>query len=161
MVTGCLVQLVTCLAADTCLTAGPGVATSIPARSHTFVEIDHEIISTAILLPSAHLRRVVVSYTQKYVHVVLVNCLVKLDKEKSVVRLIDRPYMTIDVDWEVKDQTKQTNKILMLLAYAQMPLIHTHADVSSKDRCLIIDMSLNLHPHCMYTRNKFLASLHI
>ena len=24
----------------------------IPARSHTFVEIDHEIISTVILLPS-------------------------------------------------------------------------------------------------------------
>ena len=29
------------------------VASSIPARSHTFVEIDHEIISTVILLPSA------------------------------------------------------------------------------------------------------------
>ena len=37
----------------TCLTADPGVASSIPARSHTFVEIDHEIISTVILLPSA------------------------------------------------------------------------------------------------------------
>ena len=37
----------------TCLTADPGVASSIPARSHTFVEIDHEIISTIILLPSA------------------------------------------------------------------------------------------------------------
>ena len=30
----------------TCLTADPGIASSIPARSHTFVEIDHEIIST-------------------------------------------------------------------------------------------------------------------
>ena len=30
--------------------------------SHTFVEIDHEIISMAILLPSADSRRVVVSY---------------------------------------------------------------------------------------------------
>ena len=30
-----------------------GVASSIPARSHTFVEIDHEIIFTVILLPSA------------------------------------------------------------------------------------------------------------
>ena len=29
-----------------------GVASSILARSHTFVEIDHEIISTVILLPS-------------------------------------------------------------------------------------------------------------
>ena len=32
-----------------------GVASSIPARLHTFVEIDHEIISTVILLPSADL----------------------------------------------------------------------------------------------------------
>ena len=36
-----------------CLTADPGVASSIPVRSHTFVEIDHEMISTVILLPSA------------------------------------------------------------------------------------------------------------
>ena len=32
------------------LTADPGVASSIPARSKTFVEIDHEIISMVILL---------------------------------------------------------------------------------------------------------------
>ena len=44
---------VTCLATDVCLTADPGVTSSIPARSHTFVEIDHEITSTVILLPSA------------------------------------------------------------------------------------------------------------
>ena len=44
---------VTCLATDASLTAYPGVASSIPARSHTFMEIDHEIISTVILLPSA------------------------------------------------------------------------------------------------------------
>ena len=46
-------QSVTCLATDACLTADPGVASSILARSNTFVEIDHEIISTVILLPSA------------------------------------------------------------------------------------------------------------
>ena len=50
---GCVAQWVTCLATDASLTADPGVASSIPARSHTFVEIDHEIISTVILLPSA------------------------------------------------------------------------------------------------------------
>ena len=38
---------------DVCLTADPGVASSIPARSHTFVEIDHEIIFTVILLNAA------------------------------------------------------------------------------------------------------------
>ena len=42
-----------CLATDASLTADPGVANSIPTRSHTFVEIDHEIISAVILLPSA------------------------------------------------------------------------------------------------------------
>ena len=46
-------QSVLCLATDVYLTADPVVANSILARSHTFVEIDHEIISTAILLPSA------------------------------------------------------------------------------------------------------------
>ena len=50
---GCVAQSVTCLATDACLTADQGVASSIPARSHTFVEIDHEMISTVILLPSA------------------------------------------------------------------------------------------------------------
>ena len=51
--TGRIAQSVTCLATDANLTADPGVASSIPARSHTFVEIDHEIISKVILLPSA------------------------------------------------------------------------------------------------------------
>ena len=50
---GRVAQSVTCLATDASLTADPGVASSIPARSHTFVEIDHEIIPTVILLPSA------------------------------------------------------------------------------------------------------------
>ena len=39
----------------------PGVPSSIPARSHTIVEIDHEVFFTAILLPSTDSRRVVVS----------------------------------------------------------------------------------------------------
>ena len=55
LIPGRVAQSVTCLATDACLTADPGVASSIPARYHTFVEIDHEIISTVILLPSADL----------------------------------------------------------------------------------------------------------
>ena len=50
---GHIAQSVTCLATDVCLTADPGVSSSIPGRSHTFVEIDHEKISSVILLPSA------------------------------------------------------------------------------------------------------------
>ena len=67
---GHVVQLVMYLAADTCLTADPGIW----SLSHTLVEINHEIISTVILLPSTDSRRVVVSYKRKYVHKVLVNC---------------------------------------------------------------------------------------
>ena len=57
----------------TCLTTDPGATSSIPAQSHTFMEIGHEIISTAILLHFVDLRRVVVSYKRKYVHIVLVK----------------------------------------------------------------------------------------
>ena len=50
---GRVAQSVTCLATNACLTADPGVASSIPVLSHSFVRIDHEMISTVILLPSA------------------------------------------------------------------------------------------------------------
>ena len=63
-------------------TADPEVRGSIPAQYHTFVEIDHEIISKAILLPFADSRRVVISYKRKFVLEVLVNHLVKLAQEK-------------------------------------------------------------------------------
>ena len=48
--------------------------------------------------PSAFSRRAVVSYWRKYVHEVLVNRLGGLGlPRKSVVRLTDRPDMTLDV----------------------------------------------------------------
>ena len=82
-VPGRVAQSVTCLATDACLTADPGVASSIPVQYHTFVEIDHEIISTVILLlPLIYSRRVVVSYKRKYVHKLLVNRLLKPAQEK-------------------------------------------------------------------------------
>ena len=63
---GRVAQSVMCLATDACLTADPGVTSSIPARSHTFLEIDHEIISTVILLPSAELSVTSESMCTKY-----------------------------------------------------------------------------------------------
>ena len=48
-----IAQSVTCLATDVYLAADPGVTSLIPARSHTFMAIDHEIISRVILLPYA------------------------------------------------------------------------------------------------------------
>ena len=46
-----IAQSVMCLATDAYLTAGPWVSSSILARSHTFVEIDHEIFSMVFPLP--------------------------------------------------------------------------------------------------------------
>ena len=78
---GHVAQSITCLTANTCQTADPVVVSSIPDRSHTFLEIDHGVISTAILLPSANSRRFVVSCKRQYLHKVLVNPLVKLAQE--------------------------------------------------------------------------------
>ena len=69
-----------------------------PVWQHTFVS------------PSAFSRRAVVSYWRKYVHEVLVNRLGGLSlPRKSVVRLTDRPDMTLDV-YRGRKTTKQTNK---------------------------------------------------
>ena len=60
---------------------------SIPAWSHTFAEVDHEIISMAILLPSAEsFMKGCCQLQAKYVHKLLVDRLFKLAQEKSVVR---------------------------------------------------------------------------
>ena len=76
-------QSVACLAIDASLTADPGVASLIPAWSHTFAELDHEINSSSFLsFRLNHSRRVVVSYKRKYALEVLVNCLFKLVQEK-------------------------------------------------------------------------------
>ena len=66
---GRVAQSVTSLAAD------PGVASSIPALSHTFVEIGHSP-------PADSFKKVVVSYKRKYVHQLLVNRLFKPAQEK-------------------------------------------------------------------------------
>ena len=65
---------------------GYDLRTTCRVWRHTFV------------LPSAFSRRAVVSYWQKYVHEVLDNRLGGLSlPRKSVVRLTDRPDMTLDV----------------------------------------------------------------
>ena len=81
---GRIAQSVTCLETDASLTADPGVASLIPARSHTLVEIDHEIISTVILLPAAEsfMKGCCQLQLPKYVYEVLVYCLFKLAQEK-------------------------------------------------------------------------------
>ena len=107
---GRVAQSVTCLATDACLTADPGVVSSIPARSHTFVEIDHEIISTVILLSSADsFKKGCCQLQAKVCAQITGEPLVQACPGKSVVRLTDRPAMTIAVDLGRK-ATKPTNQ---------------------------------------------------
>ena len=105
---GHVAQSIMCLLADTCLTADPGswvLSQPGPILSCRLI-IKYFLLSTAIVLPSADSRRVVVSYKRKNVHKVLVNLLVKLAQEKGKARWTDHPDMTIAVDWDVKHQTR-------------------------------------------------------
>ena len=61
-------------------------------------------------------------HKRKYVHELLVNCLFKLAQEK-VVRWTDLHAMTIAVDWDVKQQNKQTSLRLLILFYHLIPCI--------------------------------------
>ena len=80
------------------LTADPGVVSSIPARSHTLMEIDHEIISTFIQegLSSVTSK----SMCKKYVPVRYWSSLLR-----KKLWLGD---MTIAIDWDVKHQSNIT-----------------------------------------------------
>ena len=73
-------------ATDVSLTADPWVMRLIPALSHTFVQIDHKIISMVILLPSAESFKKGCCQLQAkvYARSILVNCLFKLAQEKVV-----------------------------------------------------------------------------
>ena len=60
--------------------------------------VRYQVWQHTFVSPSAFSRRAVVSYWRKYVHEVLVNRLGGLSlPRKSVVRLTDRPDMTLDV----------------------------------------------------------------
>ena len=74
-----------CLTADTCLTADPGVTSSIQAWSYTIVEIDREIISMAIP-PFRWIKKGCCQLQARVCAQSTGNCLVKLAQEKSVVR---------------------------------------------------------------------------
>ena len=72
-----------------------------PVWPHTFVS------------PSADSRRAVVSFWRKYVHEVLVNRLGGLSLPmKSVVRLTDRPDITLSVTVDVKQQNNNNNRFV-------------------------------------------------
>ena len=67
---------------DMSLTGDPGVSSLIPVRFHTFVEIDHEKNSSAILLLCANSKRVVLNYKLNHVHEVLVSHFLSSPRKK-------------------------------------------------------------------------------
>ena len=106
----------------------------IPTRSHTCVEIDHEIISLVILLLSL-IQEGLCQLQAKDVHKVLVNRLVKLAQE-NVIRLTGNLDMTIVVEWDIKPQTKQ-NKITkehsnVRLSPENMKIVRKHLQMMLK-----------------------------
>ena len=77
-------------------------------------------VTRQIFSPFAFSRRAVVSYWRKYVHEVLVNRLGGLSLlRKSVVRLTDRPDMTLDVYRGRKTTMQQQQQIFSLPKQSQ------------------------------------------
>ena len=78
-------------------------------------------------------RRAVVSYWRKYVHEVLVNRLGGLSlPRKSVVRLTDRPDMTLDVYRERKTTIQQQHSFRNCMPTEQI-FSHTHTLITLFD----------------------------
>ena len=122
---GPVAQSVTCLATDASLIADSGVMSSILARSHTFVEIDHEIFSTVILLPSAEpFKKGCCQLQAKVCAQSTGKLLVQACPGKSVVRWTDHPTMTIAVDLGRK-ATKQKQKQPLYVKFNQCMLLCT------------------------------------
>ena len=92
-------------------------------------------------------RRAVVSYWRKYVHEVLVNRLGGLSlPRKSVVRLTDRPDMTLDV-YRGRKTTKQQQ---------QQPYLREHGTHDGKiTKCLLLLFICNLNSDTQNCDNVF------
>ena len=93
-----------------CLPAYSGVASSIPARSRTFMKIDYGIILRSFsFLPLMHLNEeglLSITSVRMCTNYWLTACS-SLPRKKCGYVNCHRPAMTITVDWEVKQQNKQ------------------------------------------------------
>ena len=100
----------------------------IPAWSHSFMGIDHELISTPNLLISTDSRRVVFHLQVIYVQEVLISPLVKLAHKKVWLDELTIPTdMTIAVDWDI---IKQKQKVLPLNGSSHLSWDTTKDDIS-------------------------------
>ena len=111
---GQVAQLEMCLTTDAHLTADQGVESSIPAQSHTFLELGHEIISIVILLLSTDSFKKGCCQLRAKVCGHNTGQLLKLAQEKVWLGELTLHHMTIAVDWDVEQQNKL---MLHMLAY--------------------------------------------
>ena len=128
-----------------------------PVGQHTFVS------------PSAFSRRAVVSYWRKYVHEILVNRLGGLSLPwKSVVRLTDRPDMTLDVYRGRKTTIQQQYNIFRVAFVKNISLAQSCCSIARLRQrlgsfCLIIDccklylnFDVQTQIHCYFNGSFFL-----
>ena len=96
-------------------------------------------------------RRAVVSYWRKYVHEVLVNRLGGLSlPRKSVVRLTDRPNMTLDVYRGRKTTMQQCNNFPHIVTFDFEVYVERSLSARADRQCTsyseyIIDVQVNVH----------------
>ena len=78
-------------------------------RNIRIIALRHPVWQHTFVSPSAFSRRACVSYWQNYVQEPLANRLggLSLPRKSSVVRLTDRPYMTLDVYRDRKTTIQQ------------------------------------------------------
>ena len=81
-----------------------------PFQSYTFMEIDHEILSSHSF-PSTVSRKTVVSYKRVCMKYWLA-ALSSLPRKKSVDRLTDCLDMTIPVDWDINHKPNKSEGIV-------------------------------------------------
>ena len=137
---GHLAQAVKCLTADVCLTANSRVGSLILVKSHTFVEIDHGLIST--VSPFRPL-----NHKQRYVHEIRINCLFKPAQEKSVVRWANPLDMTVSVNCDVKQKNKpKPNQTIHLCNKDQCVFYENTQDgADNKFKIWYLDIHMNVH----------------
>ena len=121
----------------------------IPVWPHTFVS------------PSADSRGAVVSYWRKYLHEILVNHLGGLGlPRKSVVRLTDRPDMTLDVYRGRKTTTQQQQLSQRKVSiFASLISNFQNFTAAGVNRCLTAVKRLSVLNYCEIIISDSLGSL--
>ena len=104
-------------------TVDPGITSSIQARSHTFVEIDHEIMSKVILLLPLSQEKLLSVTSESMCTKYWLTPPSHICPGKSVARRTDSLDMTIAVDWYVKPQTNQTKSVTTAAEFQPFGLV--------------------------------------